>query len=395
MEHIITTISQIENFKRNDRIKYYCEVCGKEVSCRAGVYIDSKIPKKDLLCKKCRLVKNVEDSGISYQDFKNQRIQKGFATQLDRYGGIGAQNKENLEKGRKTKKERYGDENYHNLEKFHETVAKRTQEDIDSITEKRKETCRQKYGKEFVMQVDNVKQKLAENNIKKFGFPNPFQNLNIREKQKQTMKERYGYEYAFQIPEVKNKVKKAIQEKIQDGKYKTFSKKTMSIRGLKFDSTWEMIFYYAMKTKGVQIKKSSKRIPYFVGNDMHYYFPDFEIGDELWEVKGDMFFDTDGRLINPFDKNNPRDEKYYQKQLCMERNNVRIVKGKDIKILKNYLDSVFLEKYLQGENYIITDRNPILDYYQFIDFFFRAGFYYVEELGKVYWRDEKLCIEKW
>lgn len=385
-EIFIKNVDEALNLKRDQRVKFLCEKCKKEVTIRAGVFINSKTPKKTLLCRKHRQIENCELLGIDYEQRKNERMQKGFETQRKRYGGIGAQNKENLEKGRKTKKERYGNENYNNTKKFKETLSKRTQDERDLITEKRKQTCKDKYGKDFVMQVPEIKKTLMMNNLKKYGFTNPSKSLKVQEKRKQTCLEKYGVPSFTCTTDFKNYMHTWGLEH-----FKPFHKKYLQIRGVPFDSSWELIFYLAMKLKGNHVKRSTKKLPYFVGEKMHYYYPDFEVNGDLWEVKGDQFFDKEGNLINPFSKSIEEQEKNLAKQNCMIQNHVNLVKGSDIKIFKAELDNVFLEKFLQENAYIFKE----IEYYCFIFDFFKVGFQYVEELGKVYWRNGNLCIEKW
>lgn len=385
-EIFIKNVDEALNLKRDQRVKFLCEKCKKEVIIRAGVFIDSKTPKKTLLCRKHRQIENCERLGIDYEQRKNERMQKGFETQRKRYGGIGAQNKENLEKGRKTKKERYGNENYNNTKKFKETLSKRTQDERDLILEKRKQTCRNKYGKDFVMQVPEVKVFLAKTFLKKYGFTNPSKIPEVREKIRQTCIEKYGAPSFFCTDDFKKYMHTYALEH-----FKPFHKKYLQIRGVPFDSSWELIFYLAMKLKGNRVKRSTKKLPYFVGEKMHYYYPDFEVNGDLWEVKGDQFFNEKGDLINPYSKCIEEQEKSLAKQKCMIQNEVKLVRGSDIKVLKKELDRVFLEKFLQENSYIFNE----IDYYCFIFDFFRTGYQYVEELGKVYWRDGNLCIEKW
>lgn len=61
----------------------------------------------------------------------------------------------------------------------------------------------------------------------------------------------------------------------------------------------------------------------------HFYFPDFKIGNELIEIKGDHFFDKNGNFRCPF---NILDEKiqneYKAKYECMLNNNIKIMRKK-------------------------------------------------------------------
>ena len=64
---------------------------------------------------------------------------------------------------RKTKLEKYGDENYNNRDKC-------------------KKTCMEKYGVENPMKADKVKEKVKETNLEKYGVENTFQSEMIKDK---------------------------------------------------------------------------------------------------------------------------------------------------------------------------------------------------------------------
>lgn len=53
----------------------------------------------------------------------------------------------------------------------------------------------------------------------------------------------------------------------------------------------------------------------------------------LYEDKGDQFFDGD-KMICPYDRNNYKDELAEAKHQCMIKNNIIILKGDDIKNMK-------------------------------------------------------------
>jgi hypothetical protein len=60
---------------------------------------------------------------------------------------------------------------------------------------------------------EDVKQKIAQTNIEKYGVPNPLQNEEINNKRKQTNLNRYGTEHIGQVEEFKEKGKKTSLER--------------------------------------------------------------------------------------------------------------------------------------------------------------------------------------
>lgn len=103
------------------------------------------------------------------------------------------QNKEILEKSKKTLLERYGVE-YSILT---ETAKKNQKENTnwEEACEKRKATCLEKYGVEFATQDAEIKEKIKQNNLKKYGVVTTLQLPEIKEKIKKTCLEKYGNEH--------------------------------------------------------------------------------------------------------------------------------------------------------------------------------------------------------
>ena len=82
---------------------------------------------------------------------------------------------EKIKKDKLSKKERYGDENYNNKEKY-------------------VKTCIEKYGVPSFTQTSEFLEKTKNTNIKKYGTDWGLQNNEVKEKGKATKKERYGDE---------------------------------------------------------------------------------------------------------------------------------------------------------------------------------------------------------
>lgn len=105
--------------------------------------------------------------------------------------------------GKKTKKERYGDENYNNVDKMKHTCLEKYGVDnamkSKEIQEKSKQTCLKKYGVENFVQSkqyhDNKEKYLAkiqETTLKKYGVSVISQNSEIKAKISNTCQKKYG-----------------------------------------------------------------------------------------------------------------------------------------------------------------------------------------------------------
>ena len=87
-------------------------------------------------------------------------------------------NKEVRERGKKTKKERYDNENYTNMEKMKQTKKEKYGNENYNNPEKNKMTCLEKYGVESVMQNKNLFEKNQRSSFKLKQFRNT--NINYR-----------------------------------------------------------------------------------------------------------------------------------------------------------------------------------------------------------------------
>jgi hypothetical protein len=83
----------------------------------------------------------------------------------------------------------------------------------DIVQTKMKETNLKKYGTEHTFQSEQIKYKIKQTLIERYGVDNPNKNTEIRNKGKQTCLERYGAEHILQTEQYKEKYKTTIFEK--------------------------------------------------------------------------------------------------------------------------------------------------------------------------------------
>lgn len=121
-----------------------------------------------------------------------------------------------------------------------------------------------------------------------------------------------------------------------------------------FDSSWELEYFIYLTDNNIKFEyQPNISFKYYVDNKEYTYFPDFIVNNEIIELKGDQFFKEDGTMYCPFRKKNWTQEKYdavckkyNEKYHCMIRNNVKILKSKDMLIIHNFI----INKY--GNDYI-------------------------------------------
>lgn len=79
---------------------------------------------------------------------------------------------------------------------------------------------------------------------------------------------------------------------------------------------------------------------------MHKYIPDFKVGNEYWEIKGNQFLKEDGTWRNPYAKDDDglTEAKH---QLCL-REGIRILLKDEIKTFKEYFMKNYGKKFLES-----------------------------------------------
>lgn len=98
--------------------------------------------------------------------------------------------------------------------------------------------------------------------------------------------------------------------------------------------------------QGINIHRAEVSFDYEnpADSSLHKYFPDFEIDDELYEIKGKQFLAEDGRWQNPYDHS--QDDLYEAKHQCALKNNVHILYYEDYKEALTYFEDIY-EPYLE------------------------------------------------
>lgn len=202
----------------------------------------------------------------------------------------------------------------------------------------------EKYGYKNVAQIPEVKEKIANTNLERygnkcslngeeqikkkietwknnFGKSNPFQKEEVVEKVKENNLEKYGCEYA--ITKFNDKAHQAQLEKY--GQY--LHKHRYKLDNLYFDSWWEVCFYIKNKDEGKNILRENKVLEYFINGKKHLYYPDFEIDGILYEIKCDYWIS----------KTN------IEKLRCMKFNNVILISNNEIKEYLKYVKEKYPE----------------------------------------------------
>ena len=86
----------------------------------------------------------------------------------------------------------------------------------------------------------------------------------------------------------------------------------------------------------------------------HFYMPDFRIGNQLFELKGDHFFDGNGKMTCPHRNPDWNDAKhaemcdlYEAKHQCMKANGVHVLRTSVCKFFIDYVRKTYGRDYLK------------------------------------------------
>lgn len=147
---------------------------------------------------------------------------------------------------------------------------------------------------------------------------------------RKTNLERYGVEYPLQNETIRKKVIKTKGYKIDN---------------IFLDSSWELIYYFYNKyILGNNIHRAEDGIEYYDSfGKCHYYFPDFIINDNIYEIKGDHLLKREnGKIVGfkfPYKlktkkQSLKKEDIMFHKFKTAQRLNVSFITKKDIDFLE-------------------------------------------------------------
>jgi len=239
------------------------------------------------------------------------------------------------EKRRRTCKRKYGVENVSQSEEIKKkksiTMISNYGIDKSFLLSSTKETIKKRYGVDNISQNEEIKKRKIETIEKNYGVKSSF----LLNSYKSTIKNKYGVENISQNKDIKQKKENTCFENYGVKSYQQ-SNEARKKRALKykfskiwFDSSWEMCYYSYCKDLGIEFvyQPTDKQFWYVSSNKKHRYFPDFKVLDRYVEIKGDQFFNSKGELIDPYRHD---DEKAKAKWECIKENNILVLREIDM-----------------------------------------------------------------
>ena len=362
--------------------------------CRKCSFEDTSLKKFGTLCPlqneevKEKIKKTVKEKYGVDCILKSKEIQEQIKnTNKEKYGAENVFASEEIKsKIKETMKERYGVEHalqYNDfLEKCNKTKLERFGtlgiSALPEIKEKLKRAHLKKYGVAHSSKSDVVKAKIAKTNLERYGYTAAAKNEKVRKKLSMAMKanfsnkerykqimekrektsiQKYGYTAAAKRLETRKKLSSIMKahfsnpkrkREILEKRYRTNLKRygvagpiafRYLYKNVKFDSSWELAFYLYNLSLNKPVKRCTKFFEYEFKGNSHLYFPDFEIKDKIFEIKGDHFFNEKGLMICPFDR--AKDGLFQAKQQCGIKNNVIFITRKEITPALDYMENKY------------------------------------------------------
>lgn len=330
----VSSLDEYQSIKskyfRRQFYRYNCCKCGKEETARK----DSK-SLLSFLCKSC-----LRSSVVNSEEYKQHKIEK----QVERYGSQEAYIEKWKASVESSNLQKYGCRNVFQAKEIKDKIKMTSLEKYGTSApgaskearEKQKQTMLERYGVEVFSQDKALFEKGKKTKQERYGD----KNFNNREKSKQTCLEKYGVDNSFKLEAVRLKWQQNMLQKY-GSTHPYFGHSFYEFDGNIFDSSWELIFYCWLQLENKTFNYHSKRIPYFISGKKHFYEPDFEVNETLYEIKGPQFFNEAGHLINPWNG-----EVLSEKEQCMKDNNVVVIT--DIKnykkVVLDYFGNDFINK---------------------------------------------------
>lgn len=208
----------IKHYNKLTGSKYTKEDIGKLIDVDVSLFNNGK-HRVNVSCDICNNVNNVSltsyRNSVEYDFYSCGKCKhiKRKMTNIEKYG---VENYQNIDKRKKTMIDEYG-KYYNNREKSKETCLKEYGVDnvskIDWVKDKKIETTNENYGVDNPFQSEEIKNKIKLTHLKNIGVEHPSQSEEIKKKKIETCLKNLGVEYPTQSKNTIDKSREAFLEK--------------------------------------------------------------------------------------------------------------------------------------------------------------------------------------
>ena len=190
-------------------------------------------------------------------------------------------------------------------------------------------TLQSRYGCDNAFNISHIKEKAQKNShtveantkrgaavskTKSQQFKNTKYKQSVIDKMINTNQSKYGVDWTSNLDSTRHKISESVKKNHPRNLHK------YKFNNLQFDSSYELAYYIYYLDKGQILNRKPCKIYYWVDGKRHTYTPDFQHKNQLIEIKGKWFFNANGELYNPFNKQLAK-----EKFQCMIDNHVKII----------------------------------------------------------------------
>jgi len=196
-----------QKIERKKRERSFCsDSCRKEWQQRPE-NIESRINKS----KEAFLEKHGVENGFQLKEVQ----EKAQTSAKKTFKAIGDEIQRKI---KKTKLERYGNENFNNIKKTKEKKRLKYGNENFNNRQKAKETMQERFGADHAMKNSKIRKKAENTLLSNHGVKSPLQKKELMDKMRQTNLDRYGVENYSMSQEFKGKVTNTWLKKLGDTK---------------------------------------------------------------------------------------------------------------------------------------------------------------------------------
>ena len=259
----------------NIKVNVKCDICENVKYINFSVY-NKNIRKYNIYTcsNKCAVFKNKKTKFEKYGDENYNNLQKRLDSNLVKFGVDNPSKlKEVKEKIKDTKFKRYGDENYNNRNLSKKTKFEKYGDENYNNRVDCKATTLEKYGVSHYSKTNEYKEKIKNTCVDRYGVDNYSKTNEYKEKIKNTCIDRYGVDSSNKSDIIKKKKVLSMLDKygfISNSMTKESKDKLKKTNLERYGVEYPMQFFKFSEKQ----QKSSKRIKYF--NDSLYYQSSYE-----------------------------------------------------------------------------------------------------------------------
>lgn len=341
-----------------------CQLCGRELKNNQALGVHLHYSHKEItLSQYYRKFIGKETDGYCISCGKECNLITltiGFHTYCSHY--CQANSSITKEKAVKTKFQHFGEGNYFPAESKMK-IGNANRLNKEERIKKARKTYKEKTGYDWVSKNPEIKEKIKNGNIEKYGNACSLHGIN-QEKTESIFLEKYGYKSAVQSEEVLNKIKATNLERrgcempwgskevilkrrqnyfektgyyspAQNPEIRKKTKKKITYKNIKFDSYWELAYYIWLEDNNVSVIREPTPIKYMFEDKELRYFPDFLVEGQLVEIKNPILLEE---MKKPETVANAKFK-------CMQENNIKIIT--DCSEYLNYVKEKYGKDYLK------------------------------------------------